>query len=1325
MHKIKLFKTIFLLTVFLLYHANAAAQCDYTDDFITLPTPNATSYTAVNMTSATTLAGWAYTNVCTVQGADEGVTPSTVRTKYQAMQTGEKGVSLNGVSGSAGTITSPVFSNGCKSISFSYAIRNTNQQRKLEISIEQNDEVDTTFLFSETVSIASTKYDYSINDINITGDYQIKIKNTTSTGSGFGSDVVIWNICITANVADAAPPAPAVTIAGQPRDESSFWDKATVTLTGLSGTEVYYTLDGTPPDASTGTLYDGTPFELTATTTLKTIAVNTGSSQASEALDTLITIAAIPYRIIAPSDATVFVGDKNVPVEVEGNYLYTHYVPFAEKKAVYTTDDGDGKKTWYYNIGGDHNYRVSRNGALTHVGTFRPGHSLSGSALEITEAGLISHGPKDIDHNVNNLSGRNVADVFLNINARGHLHLPMRPDTAFQIINTRIWQAINTDTENYFIEPDFHYTIVDESGATPEYPAIAITDSGRLTPLRAGTAIVLVTYDAMNCTHLLGSGYKAPGGFFGAIWPENTGVFVVTVGDAAEGVTSNMTVSEYWNSDGTDKTSGIAIDAEHDVLYYEASTGGYDYTFTPEGIINGGVLLAQPEVGENSLSYSGFSSNGVTRNADGSYTVRLVFGRNIVKLISAGNYASSYQVITAKPVTWTVENVTHPGETFAPGDEFSITFNTLYHPANKMSGIYNMSAGIQYRGFGTNFPLILSPAQYTFASGAQEYKRQIPADYAGDDILLDKGVLKVEGFGSKYGEHRNITYQNGVAPNLNAVVREAYCGSLPDIRLHTVGRPPTVPGNGTLNVLSRTDTTVMLQWTASTDNVGVTGYVVWQDGDSLTTVKTTTYKAENLTAETTYTFEVAAVDASANRSAKATQTVATLAATDPSAPVVAVTGVTLSPETATLAIGATRQLTAAVTPANATDKAVIWESSNPAVAEVNYDGLVTVHSAGAAAIIVTTLDGSFRAFCNITAGAEPPVVINPFELITHSLTLEVEQISQLDITVPEQYSVTWYSLDSAVAKVNASGEVTAMGVGTTKIIAEDAAKGKVDICTVIVNEKPPKYTVRLDHTEFVMNEDDRIDFKVTVSPAFPPSVTSVTWLSSNPEVADVTNGGTVIAVASGKAVITAQLLDTVFATCNITVRDVYAYAETRDVASNEATLTFPRFSAVDYYLVRLFEVSEGERIPEVTYKVNTEGNVVDTVFLRAFSPNIRLTLRDLKSSTQYEADIDVMRTIDGTDEAVSTLSVSFTTQWATGVERPDALNAAVRYSSGALRLRNLKGYACHVTSVTGQSLKVLRVNNDEETFAVSLSPGIYILTAQKEGGRKTFKFVVH
>ncbi|HZK03838.1 MAG TPA: T9SS type A sorting domain-containing protein [Bacteroidaceae bacterium] len=194
------------------------------------------------------------------------------------------------------------------------------------------------------------------------------------------------------------------------------------------------------------------------------------------------------------------------------------------------------------------------------------------------------------------------------------------------------------------------------------------------------------------------------------------------------------------------------------------------------------VLVATPTIGELMTSYSGFATDSVTVNADGSYTVKLGFGRNIVKLIAADG-AASYQIITAKPVTYTISNLTNPGEAFVPGDEVSVLFNRLYHPANKMSGIYNMSAGIQYSNADINFPLILGPGQYTFASRAQEFKATIPADFTENEFVLEKGVLKTKGFGSSYGAHRKITKQNGVSPNLNASVREAYFGAIPDIHI--------------------------------------------------------------------------------------------------------------------------------------------------------------------------------------------------------------------------------------------------------------------------------------------------------------------------------------------------------------------------------------------------------------------------------------------------------------------------------------------------------------------------------------------------------------
>ncbi|MDR0874352.1 MAG: T9SS type A sorting domain-containing protein [Prevotellaceae bacterium] len=491
------------------------------------------------------------------------------------------------------------------------------------------------------------------------------------------------------------------------------------------------------------------------------------------------------YSLNVPKDATVFVGEKDQNVTVAGNYLKKHYVPFTEKTAVYIAET-DTSKIWYYNVSKQHNYRVTRAGKAPHVGLFTPkaGTTVAiDTTLVFTDAQLSAHNAKDIDHDVNSLEGRNVADLFININAQGYLTLPLRADTAFQLIHTRNWQAIDTDVNNYFIEPDFHYTVVDENG-NPNNDVITVNDKGLITPVGAGTAIVLVDYDAMLCRHTTnvvprGTDVKTNPAFFSASWGENTAVFVMSVAQPEANVTTNMNLNAYWAQDGTDKTDGVAIDAEHDVLYFEADKGSFAYTFKPAGATQ--VLLATPIVSETATSYSGFRSDSVTANADGSYTVRLGFGRNIVKLVSATG--ATYQVITAKPVTYTVSNVTHPDEIFQPGDEVSVLFNTLYHPCNKMSGIYNMSAGIQYTGVETNFPLILGPGQYTFASRAQEYKVSIPADYEGDEFTLTNGVIKVKGFGSYYGEHRKITLQNGVAPNLNASVREAYFGALPDIHI--------------------------------------------------------------------------------------------------------------------------------------------------------------------------------------------------------------------------------------------------------------------------------------------------------------------------------------------------------------------------------------------------------------------------------------------------------------------------------------------------------------------------------------------------------------
>ncbi len=80
---------------------------------------------------------------------------------------------------------------------------------------------------------------------------------------------------------------------------------------------------------------------------------------------------------------------------------------------------------------------------------------------------------------------------------------------------------------------------------------------------------------------------------------------------------------------------------------------------------------------------------------------------------------------------------------------------------------------------------------------------------------------------------------------------------------------------------------------------------------------------------------------------------------------VAVTGVTLNANSGTLNPGGTTTLTATVAPANATNKAVVWSTSNSGVATVN-NGVVSAVAVGSATITVTTQDGGFTASYALT-----------------------------------------------------------------------------------------------------------------------------------------------------------------------------------------------------------------------------------------------------------------------------------------------------------------------------------------------------------------------
>ncbi len=93
---------------------------------------------------------------------------------------------------------------------------------------------------------------------------------------------------------------------------------------------------------------------------------------------------------------------------------------------------------------------------------------------------------------------------------------------------------------------------------------------------------------------------------------------------------------------------------------------------------------------------------------------------------------------------------------------------------------------------------------------------------------------------------------------------------------------PSSPTGLTKSNVGQTNAT--LAWSASTDNVGVTGYRLYRNGTQVGTATSTTYAFSGLTCATSYTLGVAAVDGAGNVSAVASLSVTTLACADSVAP---------------------------------------------------------------------------------------------------------------------------------------------------------------------------------------------------------------------------------------------------------------------------------------------------------------------------------------------------------------------------------------------------------------------------------------------------------
>lgn len=241
------------------------------------------------------------------------------------------------------------------------------------------------------------------------------------------------------------------------------------------------------------------------------------------------------------------------------------------------------------------------------------------------------------------------------------------------------------------------------------------------------------------------------------------------------------------------------------------------------------------------------------------------------------------------------------------------------------------------------------------------------------------------------------------------------------------------------------------------------------------------------------------------------------------------TSIELNLSSAELKVGETLSLSAKILPEDATDQIVTWSSSNPTIASVDANGIVTAISLGNTTITATC--GDLSATCSVNV---LPTAVSSITLSQSAAQLREGESMTLTATVlPEDANdktVTWTSSNPSVATVDANGNVIAIATGETIITA--SCGDVTATCSVSVVQTPAE-SISVSQSAAKLYIGDTLSLSATVLPE-EASDKTVIWSSSDNAVASVDDNGNVTAISAGEATVTARC-GNVTATCTITV----------------------------------------------------------------------------------------------------------------------------------------------------------------------------------------------
>ena len=256
---------------------------------------------------------------------------------------------------------------------------------------------------------------------------------------------------------------------------------------------------------------------------------------------------------------------------------------------------------------------------------------------------------------------------------------------------------------------------------------------------------------------------------------------------------------------------------------------------------------------------------------------------------------------------------------------------------------------------------------------------------------------------------------------------------------------------------------------------------------------------------------------------------------------VLVSSIALSPTSVTLNPNGTYKFNVTVSPSNATNKGVTWSSSNTNVVSVS-NGKIVGKSSGKARITVTTNDGRYSAYTDVTVINRPSSnsssnskpssssssgssISSSIDIVKDTIELNKGSEEKLEYNLSQDLTdsiIIWKSSNTDVAVVK-NGIVSAISDGEATITATINGKDIKDTCKVIVK--------KLDLTGIVF-EDESLSIsvgktlKLTLN-ALPSGadLPSLKWDVDNKDILSVSDEGVIKGINVGEAVVTVSSMD--------------------------------------------------------------------------------------------------------------------------------------------------------------------------------------------------------